>query len=800
MLSRHDEGTIIMKAVSKLIGIVPVIAVLLGVSPPAAGQVACTPGVAECPGVCPCPDAGFCVECPDGQCACADDQCPCAGPCGECPDRLGQCPDRAEKGKWGCVLTFGLITEHLVLLKNGKVFLVGQQFQFRLFDPERETETFPVSTLFITAPLHDIICSGHAALPDGRILFTGGPDSVLTTIFDPDKLVVINWPEVECQGCWEAQQESLAERFYPTCTALPDGTVLVTAGDGSGETSSRIPMIFDAAAPAGQRWRHLNGAEYCPGCPYDFDIRMYPFMFLLSDGDVLLAGSDNGNMDDAPSGSGTRELDTCLETWTDVAVGGADLILGGSAVMYAADKIMKAGGRPGPLASAYTIDMQAQTPVWTARDCMTNPRKEFYLVVLPDGKILAVGGRNGSGDVDEPELYDPGSDSWTVMAPMSKPRTYHSCALLLPNARVLISGGNDTPSGPQPTGEVFSPPYLFDTGGTAATRPSITSVTGAAGAGVIEYSETFTVDTPEAENVTAVSLIRPGAVTHGLDMEQRFMSLTIEGAQGTLLSVKAPLRPEEAPPGYYMLFILTGTTTKVPSIAEFVKLQQGTGRCVPSVPAPYPDLHLTDAGDGTRIRYLSVRTCTPYKTALRVTYVDLPPPFAGCNGRTRWVGQPTAISEVSSLRDETPPTFQGATLTSAPVGVQWGAGGATHVYDEDIVPDATYEIQAIHEDCDTSDESNYSPPLSITTSRWGDSVGNCAVTPCTPPNGVVDFIDIAAIVDKFKNEIWAISKTRADLFDNLPDRFVDFVDISSTVDAFRGDPYPLDGPTPPCPP
>ena len=71
--------------------------------------------------------------------------------------------------------------------------------------------------------------------------------------------------------------------------------------------------------------------------------------------------------------------------------------------------------------------------------------------------------------------------------------------------------------------------------------------------------------------------------------------------------------------------------------------------------------------------------------------------------------------------------------------------------DNEIVPAASYEIQAIHEGCDESAENSYSDRLTINTSMWGDIAGDYETTPCTPPDGTVDFVDIAVMADKFKN-------------------------------------------------
>ncbi|MGD2111658.1 MAG: hypothetical protein PVI86_19965, partial [Phycisphaerae bacterium] len=126
-------------------------------------------------------------------------------------------------------------------------------------------------------------------------------------------------------------------------------------------------------------------------------------------------------------------------------------------------------------------------------------------------------------------------------------------------------------------------------------------------------------------------------------------------------------------------------------------------------------------------------------------------------------------------------------------------------YDAGILPGGVYTLQAIGEEfCDIGDVLHYSEPLTINTSRFGDVVGDCGVQPCSAPQGVVDYIDISAVVEKFKNAETAPKKSRADVIHSnpeiaVPDLRVDFVDIASVVDAFRGSPPTLPGPQTHCP-
>ncbi len=65
--------------------------------------------------------------------------------------------------------------------------------------------------------------------------------------------------------------------------------------------------------------------------------------------------------------------------------------------------------------------------------------------------------------------------------------------------------------------------------------------------------------------------MRPGAVTHAVDMEQRSIELARRGEDG--LVVTSPPDPSVAPPGWYMLFALDARG--VPSLARWIQLDPG---------------------------------------------------------------------------------------------------------------------------------------------------------------------------------------------------------------------------------
>jgi hypothetical protein len=151
-----------------------------------------------------------------------------------------------------------------------------------------------------------------------------------------------------------------------------------------------------------------------------------------------------------------------------------------------------------------------------------------------------------------------------------------------------------------------------------------------------------------------------------------------------------------------------------------------------------------------------------------------------------------------------------ATLDCDPYYTDWTQYNTVDVYDAGIIPDGVYEVRVIDSTCSTDDTNSFSPPLEVRMSKAGDVVGCCFDNKVPgqwdPPQGVVDFVDISCVVDKFKNTPGSLRKARADIMGNgpadpIPNRKVDFVDIGQTVDCFRNECTPPVGPpeVDPCP-
>lgn len=454
----------------------------------------------------------------------------------------GQSANSADVGQWAGPYDWPGLPIHISVLPTGKVLfwggVAGAGETTYLWDPE----THPQNGTFLTIPnaTTDLFCSGHALLPDGQLLVTGGhiADAVGmkdTNIFD----VML--------GTWNKVNDMNAGRWYPTNTTLPSGEMLVLGGSIDRTAGmNKLPQVWQV----GGGWRDLITA--LRSLPY------YPWMHVASNGKAFYAGW----------GKSTRYLNTAgLGAWTTVGNSNFGTRDYGSSVLYQIDKVLIVGGGITPTATAEVIDLSQPQPLWRYVTPMAYARRHMNATLLPDGTVLVTGGTSGtgfnnaSGKVFAAELWDPATETWATMASAQIPRLYHSVALLLPDGRVLSGGGGRQAAKGEVDRrnvELYSPPYLFK-----GPRPLITSAPT-----TVTYNQSFFVETPDAANVTAVTWIRLGSVTHAFNMHQRINALTFSsGASG--LTVTAPASANLAPPGHYMLFLLMNG---VPSVAKIIRI------------------------------------------------------------------------------------------------------------------------------------------------------------------------------------------------------------------------------------
>jgi galactose oxidase len=495
-------------------------------------------------------------------------------------------------GLWGDVIKLRNVAVHAHVLPTGKVLIWGRRDRETqtihthectpfLWDPEHpgegtEVKLTPQPTLGDGKTKVNLFCSGHTFLPDGRLLVVGGH------LFDGEGIQQATIYDF-ATNTWRATNLMNDGRWYPTATSLPDGDVLVTSGSVAEEHSlNAVPQVWRDG-----RWIDLHGpVEPGPTLPAVQSFALFPRIHVSSTGLLCMVGS--------LAATWMLDVSTANGTWKRIAGSGRS---NGSrdycpSVMYAVDKIIYIGGgndveSHAPTASAETIDLKAETVRWTSARDMSFRRRHHNATILPDGTVLVTGGTRGGGGpgdgfndltrgkpVHIAELWDPDTTLWTQLAAEQVDRCYHATAVLLPDATVLSAGSGEYAPWPKSAeenfrednhrnGQIFSPPYLFKGGGRAG-RPVITQAPDS-----VNYGDTFTLQTPAADKIRKISLVRLSSVTHAFNMNQHINFLTAEPAATGLL-VTAPVSRNECPPGHYMLFILDADG--VPSVAKIIRV------------------------------------------------------------------------------------------------------------------------------------------------------------------------------------------------------------------------------------
>ncbi|MGB7795037.1 MAG: galactose oxidase-like domain-containing protein [Pseudonocardiaceae bacterium] len=434
----------------------------------------------------------------------------------------------AHRGRWDPVFELPNVAIHTSVLPNGKVLFWGRRDQptGSMHEPECTPYIWNPNTGELTATPQpkradgttvNLFCSGHAFLPDGRLLVAGGH---VTDGDGLDQACVY-----DCRiNTWTALPVMNERRWYPTATALPDGTVLVSAGsykDNGRVVINDVPQIWD-----GHRWTATTRVTGVP---------LYSRMHIAPSGQVFISGPDAG-----PS------------------------------VMYDAWKVIYIGGSN----AAEVIDLRANPQARREIASMHFPRRHHNATVLADGSVLVTGGTRGSGfndlSPDKPvhvaELWDPVTKEWKELAGEDVDRCYQATAVLLPDATVLSAGSGEFVVGGRPNdardshrnGQIFRPPYLFH-----GPRPEIVSAPAE-----VAYGETFSLQI-SGPDVGKVIWIRLPSVTHALDQSQRINVLEFRRGDGGV-TIAAPQRPEICPPGHYMLFVLS--KAGVPSVARIMRI------------------------------------------------------------------------------------------------------------------------------------------------------------------------------------------------------------------------------------
>jgi YVTN family beta-propeller protein len=445
-----------------------------------------------------------------------------------------------------------LIPVHAVLLPDQRILTYGTDgiarqtgfFIYDIWDINAGLNGGHLTLDNVTAT--DIFCGSQVVLPQGGQVFlaggdnwNGGPGDDFTNTANNNTTVLDLSSNVLSRG-----NNLNKKRFYSSSTVLLNGEVYIQGGSGGG---AGVPEV-----------RQLNGTmRLLSGIDTSALDFTYPRNFIAPDGRVFGFDSDGRMFYSNPAGTGTftRVGQFALQ------YRGVDA----AAAMFRPGRILQFGGNSN---GSVVIDINSGTPVLTPSSSMSTQRRIVNATLLPNGKVLATGGSQVNNELvgvnNSAEIWDPTTGIWTRGPDGQRPRLYHSIGLLIPDGRVLVGGGGARGPVTNLNTEVYLPPYLYDSTGALAMQPRLTSAPAQ-----IDIGETFFADFTDAADISRVTMVKTGSVTHGFNMEQRFVELTFV-RDGSRLRIQAPTKAADAPPGFWMLFALN--ENGVPSTARIIKI------------------------------------------------------------------------------------------------------------------------------------------------------------------------------------------------------------------------------------
>ena len=516
------------------------------------------------------------------------------------------------KGNWNVKYRSKIVGIHAALLNNGRIILFS--YPSREHNDNHDDEH--AHSIFGSASHHgvfeiinpanwkgedpkkikkNVFCGGHCFLDDGNLFVSGGQYQTVHNpilLVDPPSICTHTFSAHDYE--WKLRQRSFLARWYPSCIALSNGTILIMSGS-YGIYGIKKVGPFNFVNNRLEIYSKETGLKTIQKIP--FRLGLYPFLYMLPNGHVFVHSERTTRIYDVNNRSWIKFKSTnkLFEIHTNYEYSRTNPVQGASVILpfkkYSTEaKIMLIGGGgksddpkiDTPATETCEIiefkgdkESESDIPAWRYTTNMNFKRVMPDAVLLPNKKVLVVNGtEKGKSDAgQEPvliaELYDPENESWVLLNEMEVPRFYHSNALLLSDGTVMTSGTdkewNKGREHDEYRIEVFTPPYLMKGSLSEGGRPDIKNVKLQ-----LQYDEVVSIESDQAEEINSVTIIKSSSVTHSLNTDQRCIELEILGTKKNYLTVRMPNSANFAPPGYYMIFILDKDET--PSKSKFIQL------------------------------------------------------------------------------------------------------------------------------------------------------------------------------------------------------------------------------------
>ena len=442
---------------------------------------------------------------------------------------------------------------HAALCRTGKVLFITADETTLLWDPDNTAaSTFenPGNQPHAMPSGYSQLCGHHVFLSSGKLLSVGGGG------YGPNGLARAGYLFDPGTGTWARTANDMSEpKWYPTAVALGDERVLISCGNRSGH--------MDIYSEASNSFSSVSGDDN------NFP-NLYPGLHLLPSHSLFYTRTGWGSA--GTGGSPANDPQSAYfsfsgpnsGSWNNIQNASANRTKGMSVLLLSSAppyvRVMVVGGVGGDRGTYEIADVTSMSGATSWGAPVPFPdgidRSLASAVLLPNGNVFVAGGTTATKSPCS--MFNPVSGAWLSLAELPSARHYHSVALLLPSGQVMMAGWQNTKI------EIFSPPYMF------AARPTISSAPS-----LVHHGRTFAISSPQAETITKVVLVRPMAVTHQTDSEQKVLEMANrhDHANPSQILVTAPDggHPHSyAQKGYYMMFALNAQG--VPSVARWIYL------------------------------------------------------------------------------------------------------------------------------------------------------------------------------------------------------------------------------------
>jgi hypothetical protein len=451
-----------------------------------------------------------------------------------------------------------------VLLPDGSIYYCHNTKDPFLFDPALD------DTLAIPGDAQVQGCAASKLLWNNKVIMAGGTDQ---EIYGPGTRKIKQF-DLTTQT-WQSLPLMLDYRWYPAMTQLADGRLLIVGGGGlNNPVRVNTSELYDPIAGTTE-WADTVaiGMEQSP---------------------ILTLYSGKALMTFRPP----QLFDPVTEQW-DLA---ADFVQGNrmpngdhvdhELVHLPEGEVIAIGFKPFPAGSGGNL-VERYNPIadaWTLGADFAPLRSRSETVLTPDRRILVLAGAkedpadpapvNQWGYMDLTDQYDPYADIWRRLAPMPRKREYHALAILVPDGRIIVVGGEGAPGNEPPLSviDAYEPPYLF-----RGVRPQILNLEETD----YQRGETIHFNVARTNVPTSVVLQSTQAVTHMMNCgENRFLDLNFS-VENQAVSAEIPDDSLKALPGWYLLWAMVDD---IPSVAKIVRILPGKAAVSVKNPAFEPAL------------------------------------------------------------------------------------------------------------------------------------------------------------------------------------------------------------------